>query len=88
MPKRKQRNATAELNMQQIRELMNNVMTDEARMKLVISLYYRAMHGNMAAFKLILQILGELPTDKKKTTSEPVEYVLSWGTGPEEPEQF
>ncbi len=81
--KKRKRTAAAELNMQQIKELMNNVMTDEARMKLVISLYNRAMHGNTAAFRLILQILGEDPADKKKTASEPVEYIVHWADEPE-----
>ena len=80
--------AAAALNMQQIKELMNHALTDEARMKLVVSLYYRAMHGNIAAFKLILQILGELPTGKKEAAAEPVEYVFHWDNGPDEPKQY
>lgn len=86
--KKRKRTAAAELNMQQIRELMNHVMTDEARMKLVISLYCRAMRGNTAAFRLILQILGEDPAKQPKqpaALAEPLEFI--W-TGEEDPEPY
>ena len=76
--KKRKRTAAAELNMQQIRELMDKVMTDEARMKLVISLYSRAMRGNTAAFRLILQIMGEDPAKQPKqpaATGEPLEFI-------------
>lgn len=86
MPIRKRkRAAAAELNMQQIKELMNHMITDEARMMLVISLYKRAMRGNTAAFRLILQILGEDPAkqpNQPAATGEPLEFI--W-TGEEDP---
>lgn len=87
--KKKQRTELELLNMNQIKELMNSVMTDEARMKLVISLYCRAMRGNTAAFRLILQILGEDPAQQPKQPAipaEPLEFI--WAGEETEPEKL
>ena len=60
MQTRKRKNAAANLNMKQIKELMQQDLTDRQIKLLTVILFQKAMNGNIAALKLILQILGEI----------------------------
>ena len=60
MQTKKRKNAAANLNMKQIKELMQQDLTDRQIKLLTVILFQKAMNGNIAALKLILQILGEI----------------------------
>ncbi len=73
-------------NYKTFKEQFDRALTDEKRMMLIAKLYSMALHGNLQAFKLILQIMGEYPIGKKDTgEAGQVEYILHWGTGENDP---
>ncbi len=56
--------------------------TEERIAKMNESIITRAEHGDLNAYKLIRDGLGESPS-KKLVGNGQIEYILSWGDGPE-----
>ncbi len=77
MPVKRNKNLTpaARLNMKRIRELLNANLPDEARMMLAAKLFQLAGQGNVAALKLILQIMDEDPDDPDGIEDNQLEFV-------------
>ena len=60
MRTRKRKNAAANFNMEQIKFLLQQNLTDRQIKLLTVILFQKAMNGNIAALRLILQIMGEI----------------------------
>ncbi len=60
MRTRKRKNAAANFNMEQINFLLQQNLTDRQIKLLTVILFQKAMSGNTAALRLILQIMGEI----------------------------
>lgn len=65
------------------REELKKELTAERGARIIERLIDMAERGCLPAIKLILQIIGEDPA-RYVTESGKVEYVLSWGNGPED----
>ena len=73
--RKKKLTPTARLNMKRIRELLDTNLPDEARMMLTAKLFQLAGQGNVAALKLILQIMDEPPADPDGIEDNQLEFV-------------
>lgn len=65
------------------REELKKELTAERGARIIERLLDMAERGNLNAIKMVLQIIGEDPTRISIAANGNVEYVLSWGNGPQ-----